>query len=234
MFLPTLRRAMSSTISTPSKSAFLFVPGAWCPSTYFEKVASKLHAQGHSAVAIDLPSVGRKDFMPGLQDDAGHVRSKACELLSTGKHLTIVGNSYGGFVTLEACKGLLEKEKIGENGGVLRSIVTINSPLAQKGQSMNDLVGDQAPIPQDPTDPWIEPVPGELGYRVLFGSLGEEEGLEYAAMAKAQCVKPLLEPLSYAAYEEVDCTVVISEKDLAFKPETQNEVRGFIDAVSAR
>ena len=202
-----------------SKFAFLFVPGAWCPGYYFHKVATKLQSRGYEAVYVNLPSFGRKDKAPGLQDDAAYVRAKATAFLSAGNDVAIVGNSYGGFVSLEACKGLVAPN--GAHSGQLKHIITINSPLALKGQSMNDVVGDQAPIPQDSTDPWIDPVPGELGYRVLFGSLGEEEGLKYAAMAGAQSLKPLLEPLTFAAYEEVPCTAVISGKDLAFKPDSQ-------------
>ncbi|KAF2679400.1 alpha/beta-hydrolase [Lentithecium fluviatile CBS 122367] len=209
-----------------SKVAFLFVPGSWCPGYYFHKVSSKLEAQGYTAISVNLPSVGRKDLIPGLEDDAAHVRSEATAFLDAGKDVVIVGNSYGGFVTLEACKGLPRKldDASKEGSGILKHIVTINSPLAQKGQSMQDLVGDQAPIPKDSTDPWIEPVPGELGYRVLFGSLNEEEGMKYAGMVQAQCIKPLLEPLTFVGYEEVGCTAVISGKDLAFKKEKQFEL----------
>jgi hypothetical protein len=211
---------------SPSKTAFLFVPGAWCPGYYYHKVAEKLQAQGHEAVYVDLPSVGRKDDAPGLQDDAAYVHSKATALLDAGNDLVIVGNSYGGFVTVEACKGLVEKRT--SSSGQLKHIITINSPLGQKGQSADDLVGDQAPIPKDSTDPWIDPIPGAIAYQVFFGSLGEEEGIKYGNMVAAQSLRALLEPLTFAAYEEVPCTVVISGKDIAFKTETQHVVSNFL------
>jgi len=205
-----------------SNTAFLFVPGAWCPGYYYHKVAEKIQAQGYKAVYMDLLSMGRKDKAPSLQDVAAHVRSEATDLLGAGHDLVIVGNSYGGFVTLEVCKGLVQTE--GSKGGQLKHIITINSPLGQKGQSMKDLVGDEAPIPKDDSDPWLDPVPAHLGYPLLFGSLAEAEGKEYAGMMGAQSLRPLLEPLTFAAYEEVPCTAVISGKDLAYKPESQNEV----------
>jgi pimeloyl-ACP methyl ester carboxylesterase len=201
-----------------SNTAFLFVPGAWCPGYYYHKVTKKLQDLGHSATYTDLPSVGRKDIVPGLDDDAAHVRIQANALLDAGKDVVIVGNSYGGFVVLEACKGLTHRDG-------LKHIITINSPLALKGQTMQDLVGDQAPVPKDDTKSWIEAGPVELGLMVFFGSLPEEEGRKYAAMVKEQSVKPLREPLSFAAYEEVPCTAVISGKDLAFKTQSQHEVR---------
>jgi pimeloyl-ACP methyl ester carboxylesterase len=204
------------------KTAFLFVPGAFCPGSYYHKVTSNLQARGHEAEYLDLPSVGRKDPAPGLQDDASHIRAHATALLDAGKDLVLVGNSYGGFAILEACKGLLNRDA--STSGQVKRIVTINSPLAQKGQSMKDLVGDLAPIPEDDSEPWVEPGPVEFGQIVFFGSLGEEEGRRYAGMTRAQSVKPLLEPLSFAALKEVECTVVVSEKDLAYKKERQDEV----------
>lgn len=211
-------------MSTP-KVAFLCVPGSWCPGYYFHKLTEKLQANGYNATFVDLPSVGRKDEAPGLQDDVAHVRAKGNALLDAGYDLILVGNSYGGFVVLESSKTLVGKST--SNRGSLKHMITINSPSAKPGQSMFDLVGDQAPIPKDSTDPWIEAVPAEFAYRGLFGSLPEEEGLKYGAMVGAQSMKPLLEPLTFAAYEQVPCTAIICGKDIAFKPETQHKVGSY-------
>jgi hypothetical protein len=114
--------------------------------------------------------------------------------------------------------------KIQEGDGELKNIVTINLPPGIPGQLTKDHVGDQAPIPEETSNPWVDPLSGELGYRVLFGALNEEDGVRYAALVEAQSLNALVEPLAFAAFEVLPTTAVISEKDLAFKPETQDKV----------
>ncbi|KAF2241764.1 alpha/beta-hydrolase [Trematosphaeria pertusa] len=208
-----------------STTAFLFVPGAWCPSTYYSKVVSLLTAQGYTAFAFNLPSCGKKDTVPTFADDVTHIRSHATSLLDAGKDVVIVGNSYGGFVTLESCKGLAKKDREadGKTGGTLKGIILIGSFLAEVGNTMKELTAGHVPLPPDLSDPWIEPVPGDAGYRFLCGSLPEEEGLKWGNMVRAQCVAPFVEPLTYAAYEEVPTTMVIGGKDVALPPDVQHE-----------
>ncbi|KAF2642936.1 alpha/beta-hydrolase [Massarina eburnea CBS 473.64] len=208
----------------PKKTAFLFIPGAWCPAYFFHKVTEKLQAQGYTAQALDLPSIGKKATTPGLQDDIAYVRSAATALLDAGKDLVIVGNSYGGFVTLESAKTLVKSARdhvVG--GGELKHLILISSFCAEVGDTMKALATD-APLPASPgEDPWIEPVPGEMNYRFLCGSLSEEEGLRYGNMVRAQCVRPMFEPLTFAAYEVVETTVVVGGRDCALRPEVQEK-----------
>jgi pimeloyl-ACP methyl ester carboxylesterase len=203
------------------KTAFLFVPGAWCPGFYFHKVTEKLQVQGYEAQYVDLPSVGKKDVAPDLEDDVAIVRSAAIALLDAGNNLIIGGNSYGGFVTLESCKSLVESARP-NSAGHLVHILIIDSFLAEVGDTMKDLA-EGAPVPDNIDDPWIEPVPGVLGYQFFCGSLPAEEGMKYGNMIEAQSVKPMFDPLTFAAYEEVPTTMVIGGRDIALKPERQHE-----------
>lgn len=43
-----------------TKTAFTFIPGAWCPGYYYHKVTEKLQSLGYSAQYIDLPSVEKR------------------------------------------------------------------------------------------------------------------------------------------------------------------------------
>ncbi|KAJ4289060.1 hypothetical protein N0V90_011402 [Kalmusia sp. IMI 367209] len=202
-----------------SKTAFLFIPGAWCPGYYNHYVTEKLQALGHEAIYVDLPSSGKKSGAPGLEDDASHVRAKAAAILDSGKDLVIAGNSYGGFVAQESSKGLTRADR-GE-GGQLKHIILIASLFAKKGQTMKDLVGDQVPIPEE--NEWIEAPPGEMAYKAFFGSLSEEDGLRYGNMIWQQSVRALVEPLTFTAWETVPTTTVVAGKDLALNPQTQIE-----------
>ncbi|KAJ4353660.1 uncharacterized protein N0V89_005390 [Didymosphaeria variabile] len=202
-----------------ANTAFLFVPGAWCPGFYNHKVTDKLQALGYHAVYVDLPSSGKKDDAPGLQEDASHVRTHAAAILDSGSNLVIAGNSYGAFVAQEACEGLTKASR--PDGSHVCHIVIIASFFARKGQTMKDLVDGQVPIPED--NEWLEAPPGDAAYKAFFSSLSEDEGLKYGNMLREQSTRALVEPLTFAAWETVPTTMVVAGKDLALKPQTQSE-----------
>jgi pimeloyl-ACP methyl ester carboxylesterase len=204
------------------KPSFIFVPGSWCPGRYYEKVIAILQSAGYEAIALDLLSVGKKDYVPTGYNDAAHVRAKATEVLDQGKDVILVANSYGGWVVQEASKGLAREDRA--SGGAVVHLVLLDTLLVPEGATFSSLVAQYVPMPiTDPNIEWIEPMPGEHAGSFLFGTMPEEEQLHYGKMAAAQSAKALTDPLTYAAWQHIPTTSVIGEDDLALPPGVQHE-----------
>jgi pimeloyl-ACP methyl ester carboxylesterase len=222
---------------SPQSTAFFFVPGAFCPGTYFHKVVDELRSQGYYARALDLPSMDtklkEKGELPGLYADATYVREAILGALDhshESKNVVLVASSYGGAVAFEACKGITAEERretrTGQDGGgILKHLVLLGSLLAEPGPTAQELVG--APIPDDPETnrpvSHINALDTGLAGAVLCGSLPKEKQEYYGAMGKAISAQAFLEPLTFAAFEKVPTTLVIGAKDLALPPEKQHE-----------
>ncbi|KAJ4373803.1 hypothetical protein N0V83_002542 [Neocucurbitaria cava] len=222
---------------SPSSTAFFFVPGAFCPGSYYHKVVSLLQARGYYARALDLPSMDpalrEAGETPGLYADADYVRENVSGPLDEGKHVIIVASSYGSAVTLEACKGITAGERevnrkgMG-SGGELKHLVLLGVLLADAGPTVTELISGVVSV--DDTDArmpgvvtHIEPNDVGLTSAVLCGSLPKEEQEYYGAMGKPISAKAFNEPLTFAAWEKVPTTLIIGDKDLALAPERQHE-----------
>jgi pimeloyl-ACP methyl ester carboxylesterase len=210
---------------SPPNPTFIFVPGAFSPSHYFHKVLSLLHTKGFStAQAVDLPSMDpelhAQGQAPGLYADASFLRDIASSCLASGQDVILVGNSYGGAIAQEASKGLVNTS-VGEGKGQLKHIILLNSLMADAGFTIADLVGGNLPL--DTSTKYIPPIDLAFAGAVLFPSLPKAEQDEYAAMAKQISAQAFLEPLTYAAWKEVDFTVIISGNDVPAPAERQVE-----------
>jgi pimeloyl-ACP methyl ester carboxylesterase len=209
---------------SPKNTTFIFIPGAFSPSHYFHKVLSLLHSQGYTAsLAIDLPSLDASlhsaGETPGLYADAAFVRDTATTHLTSGRDVILVGNSYGGAVASEAAKGLIIPKQDGK--GELKHVILINSLMADVGFTIADLVGGNLPL--DLSGPTIPPIDPLYAGSVLFPSLPKDEQDELAKMGKAMSSSAFLEPLTYAAWRDVEYTVIIAGNDVPAPPEKQME-----------
>jgi pimeloyl-ACP methyl ester carboxylesterase len=211
-------------MATPN-TTFIFVPGAFSPAHYFHKVTSLLASQGYSARAVDLPSMDAslrdQGKQPGMYDDAAHVRSIITASLDDGHDVVVVGSSYGGAVSMEACKGVKRDQ------GELKHLVLLGSLLADTGFTIKELIGGNLPIDVEAEMPdsaaYVEPIDPAIAGMVLCGSLSKEEQDAYAAMGKPISAKAFLDPLTFAAWKEVPTTLVVGSKDLALPAEKQVE-----------
>ena len=214
---------MSNTSTKPT--AFVLVPGAFCPGYYFHKVTEILESKGYPVRQIDLPTVGeRKDYPPAsVADDAAHVRYHALELLKAGHNIVLVGNSYGGFITTEAAKGLSKPSRnAGPDEGEIIHLVYLASLLAPIGINCQELLApDNPPVDTASTASYTPALPAEVAGAVLFSDLRVDEQLRYGAMQKPTSSLAMIGRLTYAAYEEYATTVVVTMRDKALSPEFQ-------------
>ncbi|KAH7126621.1 Alpha/beta hydrolase fold-1 [Dendryphion nanum] len=216
-------------MASVAKPTFVLVPGAWCPAVYYEKVVALLKSKGYEAIAIDSLSVGRKDNQPPATayDDANHVRETVIPILDAGTNVILVGNSYGCFISCESAKGLSKKDREAEGKkGAVTHLILNNFVLPTKGSTVGQLVGPHIPMPTDVdiSDPYLSPIGGDpsFGAVLLFGD-ASEESMKYVAMVQPHSAASFADPLTWEAYEGIETTVMIGEKDLALSPEVQSK-----------
>jgi pimeloyl-ACP methyl ester carboxylesterase len=218
-------------MATPTPT-FIFIPGAWCPSTYFEKVTALLSSQNYKSQALDLPSTDQslraQGKAPGLYDDATYVRNVVVKELDAGQDVVLIGSSYGGAVAMEACKGITASERVssGDGGGQVKHLVLLGTLLCDEGFSVKkDMEGGNMPIDLSTAgiaaNPWLEAFPPAIAGAVLCGSLPKDEQEKYGAMGKAFSAQTFVEELTFAAWKVVPTTLVVGSKDVTLSPEKQ-------------
>ncbi|KAH7067093.1 Alpha/Beta hydrolase protein [Paraphoma chrysanthemicola] len=213
---------------------FIFIPGAFCPSTYFEKVTSLLSSQNYKLQALDPPSTDQslraQGKTPGLYDDATYVRNIIVKELDAGQDVVLIGSSYGGAVAMEACKGITgsERANAGDKGGQVKHLVLLGTLLCEEGFSVKkDMEGGNMPIDLSTAgiaaNPWLEAPPPAMAGAGLCGSLPKDEQERYGAMGKAMSAQTFVEELTFAAWKVVPTTLVVGSKDVPLSPEKQLE-----------
>ena len=214
-----------------STTAFVLVPGGFCPSSLWEGVVGILSSQGYPVHAIDLPSVGERLEGPAsMQDDAAHVRSKCSEYMSSGKNVVLVGNSYGGFVITEAAKGLdLPQSKSNQQQGKLIHLIYLASLLAPLGTTVSALLAGEIPVATSPppsSSPsvpagYLPPPPPSLSGPMIFSLLPPPQQSHHASLCLPMSAAAQIDPLTYAGYEAFPTTMVIPKLDKCVDPEWQ-------------
>lgn len=207
---------------SPQDTAFVLVPGAFCPGQYYHKVTSLLKKRGYSVHEIDLPSVGKRDGPPAtMYDDAGHIRSVVSKFADEGKNVVLAANSYGGFVATEAVKGTTpaERNSAGKSAPeALVHLVYIGSLLPPVGINIQELVGDKQPAQIVSELEYIEPMDPSIGGAYICSDISESEQKHYAAMQKPHSAVSFTGRLAYAGYLHVPTTFVLTGKDKAVDP----------------
>lgn len=107
--------------------SLLLVPGSAVPASFYDNFISVIQSLGLSAKAVSHVTVGRRapgEPLAHMYDDAAAVAAEARKLADEGKHVVLLGHSYGGMVISQCTKGLSvrEREAEGKAGGVVRLI----------------------------------------------------------------------------------------------------------------
>lgn len=157
-------------------SRYVLVPGAGGAAWYWSRVAPRLEAAGHEAVAVDLPG---DDESAGLPEYAALVTAAAGD----GRDVVLVGQSMGGFTVPMAA------ERLGP--AALRAVVLVNAMVPLPGETAGqwwDAVGqDEARVAAARAGGWSE----EFDLETYFGhdlevdiwQEGEEHAREESAAA---------------------------------------------------
>jgi pimeloyl-ACP methyl ester carboxylesterase len=125
-------------MSPTTASTFVLVHGAWTGSRCWREVADILRGKGHRVFTPTLTGLGERSHLlrPSVDltthvTDIGNVI--AFEKLSD---VVLVGHSYGGMV-ISGVAGRVPE-------GTIRSIVFLDAFVPRDGQSLADIVGEEA------------------------------------------------------------------------------------------
>jgi len=112
----------------------------------YDIAVDKLKAQGYEVHVVNMPSVGRKEPTPNMNDDSSAIGAELDKLVEQGKDVLVISHSYSGIPVSEGVKGFGKetRAKKGKKGGVTRILYT-TALVVKEGQSAADLLGQGPP-----------------------------------------------------------------------------------------
>ena len=224
---PSFEMTLQSKMSL-EKPTVVITPGSFSPSSLYSTMISQLSSHGYLALAISLPSVGRRlEAAPAsLAKDAAHIRSVTAQLADEGKDIILAMHSYGGILGTESAHGLAkaDRQANGISSGITR-LVYFKSFLVEEGQSLRDMTGATP-----------ESVPIQDGYVIIgeqikalyapfvSSDLPFEEGLEWVWKMVEHSSASFDGRLSFPVYKYIPVTYLICENEKVVTPDLQRRM----------
>jgi hypothetical protein len=134
--------AANKSTFTMSKPTFLFCPGAWHTTDFFDKIIVILKPLGYRCITIPMPSVGSKPATKGIDEDIAAIRTVVLEELEAGKDVVINAHSWAGIPVSSGLYGLGkdERQRDGSTGAVTK-LTFVSSFVIPEGMSLLDTMG---------------------------------------------------------------------------------------------
>ena len=204
---------------------FVLVHGAFHNAQCWDKVVDALHAAGHSASAIDLPSHG-KDTTPietvTLEAYANRVVD---ELGKSSEPAVLVGHSMGGVVITQAADLFLA------GGGALKQLVYVAAFVPRDGQSLMELAGSpegagdmvQANVVVD-GEPPIGRMPADKAREAFYADCDDQTASAAIEALDPQPILAFVTPVSIENDRDIDRRYVLTTEDKAIPPALQKKM----------
>lgn len=119
-------------------TTFVLVHGAYHGGWCYEKVVPLLEAQGHSAIAVDLPGHGDNRIPVGEVTLAGYVDHVCGIIEAQSEAVVLVGHSLGGLTVSSVC------ERMPHN---VAWVVYLTAMMLKSGQERSELAQYDNPEP---------------------------------------------------------------------------------------
>lgn len=192
-------------------ATFVLVHGAWQGGWAFEEVINGLRAQGHAAVAVELPG---SDETLGLSDYAATVADVA---RSAGHAVVVVGHSMAGLFL-----PLVPRRNV-----PIAHLVFLCCPLAAPGYTLTETIDRYGPtaVTSSGSDPGMHEhpngtstwdVPGAL--RVLYCGCNPAAARRASGRLRPQVMRPFAERAPEWAISDHATSAVLCEDDIAVPP----------------
>ncbi|OWY50355.1 alpha/beta-hydrolase [Alternaria alternata] len=216
-----------------TKPVFLFFPGAWHSTNFFDKVVGRLEHLGYQCVAIQLPSVGRVPPTTDLDEDIAVIRSAVLKELDAGKNVVTNAHSYSGIPVSSALHGLgtIARQRAGLLGGVVK-LTYITSFITSEGTSLLDIIGG---LPNE----WVVDADGNVSFQAnlvnrLYHDVPREESEEMIAALRPHALGALQGKMkSPAAWREIPVAYMVCEEDRALPAGAQDAMIQGVKAAGA-
>ena len=213
-------------MSAETKPIIIIVPGAWCPSSVYELLTSRLQKAAHQVHALDLPSNGNPpNLSSDWQPDVQLISSTVQKYADDGEDIVIVAHSAGGATSTEATKGLskVDRQARGQAGGVVR-LVLIAAFVPDVGPTVVTLEQSRAIFPWVIFDGEIDYPDPRQAKGILFNDLPDEEAESYAAQLQESAWRARHSAytiVTYAGWKHIPCSYLLCRKDKTVVPEMQ-------------
>ncbi|KAJ5795112.1 hypothetical protein N7457_001711 [Penicillium paradoxum] len=200
------------------KPTFVFSPGAWISTVFFDAVREHLNDLGYPSECPAHPSVGAEPAFLTLEDDVASLRSVLTSLADEGKDIVLVAHSYGGVVASSASEGLLQhvRAESGKTGGIVR-IVYLAAFALDKGQSLLGMLGG-VPLPRMRIEgDYVYVDSTDIGYQ----DLPVEQQEKWNGMTTHTSRAVFAGEATYEPWHDVPCAYILCEQDMALPPAFQ-------------
>ena len=127
---------------TMSKPTFLFCPGAWHTTDFFDKIIAILKPLGYRCITVPMPSVGSVPATKGIDEDIAAIRTAVLEEVEAGREVVINAHSWAGIPVSSALYdlGKDEGQRDGSTGAVTK-LTFVTSFVIPEGMSLLDAMG---------------------------------------------------------------------------------------------
>lgn len=117
-------------------STYILVHGAYHGGWCFEKVLPLLEAQGHAAIAVDLPGHGDNQVPMTEVTLAAYVDHVCAVIDAQDEPVVLLGHSLGGMTITQVCERMPEK---------IQWVVYLTAMMPGDGQNRADLAEHEGP-----------------------------------------------------------------------------------------
>ncbi|CAN8096930.1 unnamed protein product [Discula destructiva] len=231
---PTSAVAGSSEVV---KVVFVFVPGAFHPTAYFQPIRDYLHKQGHESIAIGHSVLDLVNPGSCFLDDAAKVEKTVKALLDEDKNVVLVMHSYGGIVGSQATGDLMASLEAAspsaDNHGGMGKILNlfyVAALIGLEGESIPQVSAMVSAIPTTNPDgadlfSLLDIVDGKMVFKeeikdAFYHDLTESERLKYYNLLRPMLVAGP-EPITNAGWRHLPSTYIYAKADRIISSEAQ-------------
>lgn len=212
-----------TTSSTP-KPHIILMHGAWHTPLTFTSLTARLNTLGYTTSTPFLPSVNSTAPVPDTSADVALIRDEITRVLDEeGKNVILVPHSYGGIPTSDACSGLGTAARRAQGQATsVTHIVWLAAFNLLEGQTLLDArLGIEASFLDFTTSPgWLLAEPA--GARdAFYNGMPASEAAQHVKELRPHSPGTFVSKQVYAAWQDVESTIVLCEEDRATLPVMQ-------------
>ncbi|GAM88148.1 hypothetical protein ANO11243_061790 [Dothideomycetidae sp. 11243] len=223
--------------------AILFITGSYSLPAAYQSFIDAISKAGYEINTPHLPTVGlrsregRPGQGPSMYDDADLVSRELADLVDRGKDVVLIGHSYGGIPMSQATKGFSKKERQaqGKAGGVvhLAYYSALVPPLGGSAESLLSTIAQEKrpPISID-ADGWMLIEDPAATAAMVCQDMPGDDAAEYVRGFTKHSARSFMDKLTYAGYEDIPSSWLLTEQDLAGPPPFQREMIATIEKAS--
>ena len=213
-------------MSSSTKPTIVIIPGAWCPSSIYEPLTSRLRNTGYKVHPLDLPSNGdpptlSPDWQPDLQTISTAIQTHADE----GEDVLVVAHSAGGASASQAVQGLSKEDRQAEGklGGVIQFLMLAAFTPAE-GPNPNTVEDLRQLFPWVVADDEIDYPHPDRAAEILFNDLPSDQASEMASRIQKSAWKArhsVYTTVTYAGWKHIPSSYLLCENDNTVVPQFQ-------------